>query len=103
LPIQARPGHRFGQFGREHGIPGHVQRLFADLLHAAEDHIVDQRRIGAGAVHERIDDLRREVGRVPILQTSAALPAGGASGRHDIGFSHGVSPYLIVYLVSCFA
>jgi len=43
-----------GQPRGQHGHPGHVAALLADLLHHAPDHVVDPRR-----------------GRIPFLSTSA--------------------------------
>ena len=39
--------------------------LFADLAHAAEDHVLDRGRIDAGAIHQRVHDPCRQIRRMP--------------------------------------
>ena len=77
-----------GPAGGEHGVAGDVHALLADLHHAAHDDVVDDRRVDAGAVDERLQRLGGEVDRVPVLELAVALPERGADGLDDHGGGH---------------
>ncbi len=59
--------------------------LAAHLHDAAHDHVVDERRIEAVALLERLQHLGGEVGGMPAGELSVALAAGGADGVDDDG------------------
>jgi hypothetical protein len=48
-----------------------VTGLRADGVHAAEHHVVDGQRVQAGALQQRVDDVRAQVGRVRARQAPA--------------------------------
>ena len=64
LPVHGDAGHRLGQARGQPGGAGDVAGLRADRVHAAEYHVVYGLRVDAGAVQQRPDDVRAEVGRV---------------------------------------
>src|SRR5262249_36711776 len=63
--------------------PADVRARLADLVEAADDHVVDQPRVDASALDERPDRLGREVHGVPVLEPAAAAPEGGPHGVDD--------------------
>ena len=78
------PGTASGRPGRQPRGPRDVARLRPDRVHAAEHHVVDGQRIDAGAVQQRADHVRAEVGRVRAGQPAAPL-GRPASGPHRPG------------------
>jgi hypothetical protein len=69
-----------------------VERLLADLVHAAGDHVVDELRVDAGALRQPGQDQTQEVGRVHTLQAALTPSNGGADGVDDNCFTHGDLP-----------
>ena len=65
-----------------------MEGLLAHLADAAHDHVLDRRRIDAGALDQRIEYFGCHVGGMPVLQRPASFPTGGAGGGDDIGFGH---------------
>ena len=55
------PGTDSGQPARQHGHPGHVEALLADLLDAAPDHVVDHGGVEAVPRHQRVQHVGRKV------------------------------------------
>ena len=80
--------------GIEHGNAGDIAALFAHRRNTAEDHIIDIRRIDAGAVAHRLQHLGAKLDRGDLVQLAvlAALATRRADGIIDIGFDHGHSP-----------
>ena len=91
LAVDRRAGHLLRPAGGEDGVAGDVHALLADLHHAAHHDVVDDRRIDAGAVDERLERLGGEVDRVPVLELAVALAERGADGFDDDGGGHDVS------------
>jgi hypothetical protein len=60
------------------GVTRNVRRLLADLTDASHDDVVDERRICARAVDERIQHFPRKVRGMPSRQSSASPSARGA-------------------------
>ena len=77
-----------GSVGGQHHVAADVEALLADLADAADDDVVDRRRVDAGTRRERIEDFRAQVGRMPVAQRAAAPAACGAQRFDDIGFGH---------------
>ena len=53
LPVGCHRGHRFRQPGRQHGPPGRVRALLADLADGPEDHVIDQGRVDRSRAADR--------------------------------------------------
>ena len=66
------PGTASGRPAASHAVRAMSPGLRADRVHAAEDDVVDGQRIDAGAVQQRPDDVRAQVGRVRAGQAAAA-------------------------------
>ena len=64
LAVDRRARHLLGQAGREPAGAGDVAGLRADRVDAAEDDVLDGRRVDVGALDERLEHVRAEVGRV---------------------------------------
>ena len=82
LPVDGHAGHLLGQPGRQPGGAGDVARLRADGVDAAEDHVVDGGGIDPGALDQRADHVRAEVGRMGAGEPAAA-PADRRTDRVD--------------------
>ena len=91
LAVDGGAGDVLRPAGGEHGVAGDVDALLADLHHAAHDDVVDERRVDAGAVDERLQRLRGEVDGVPVLELAVALPERCADGFDDHGGGHPAS------------
>ena len=76
LAVDGGAGHLVGQAGGEPAGAGDVAGLRADRVDAAEDHVLDRGRIDAGALDQRLERVRAEVGRVHLAQAAAASPTG---------------------------
>ncbi len=66
--IDLHAGCRFGVVGVQHRDAGDVRALLADRRNAAEDHIVDLRRVEIVAVVDRFQHLRRQLQRGDLVQ-----------------------------------
>ena len=86
LAVDRNGRNAVGKLRGHHHVPADVKALLADLLDAADDHVVDGRAVDAGSLDQRIEDGGAEIGRVPVLQRSFALATGGPYGVDDIGF-----------------
>ena len=93
LAVDRHAGHVVGEPGGQPRGARDVAGLRAERVDAAEDHVVDQRGVDAGAIDERFDDVRAEVGRVHRGERAAAPADGRAHGVDDVGLSHGVSVF----------
>ena len=78
-----------GAIANAYNLADGLNGLLAGLADAAEDHVLDQRRVAVGARDQRVEHLGGEVGRVPARQFAVAAAAGGAGGGNDEGFGHG--------------
>ena len=92
LPVDARARHALRQLRSEDGVARDVAGLLADLADAAHDHVVDQRRVGVRALHQCIENLAGEIGRMPVGQPAGFAARGRAHGRDDVGSAHENSP-----------
>ncbi len=73
LAVHGDTGDGLGPSGGQHGGARDVERLLAGLHDAAPDDIVDESRIDPGALHQTVEDLGRQVGRVHTRQSAVAL------------------------------
>src|SRR3546814_15788275 len=88
LPVDGNGGNAVGKPGGEHHVAADMKALLADLADTADDHILDRLRVNVRAVDQRVQHLGAKIGRVPVLERTAAATAGGPPGFDDIGFSH---------------
>ena len=88
LPVDRGAGHALRQFRGHDGVAGDVVGLLAGLHHAAHDHVLDLRGIGARALDQRIQHDGGEIGRMPASETPSLAAAGGAGGGDDISLGH---------------
>ena len=85
LSIDRCAGHTRRQRGGKHHVAPEIGCLRANLANAAEDHIVDQRRVEVAArdpLHQAIDARRPELGWVHLRNAPVAL-AGRGPQRAD--------------------
>jgi hypothetical protein len=87
------PGTSSGSFRGQHRHAADAAALLAGLQHAAHDHVLDQRRVGAAAVDQCVEHLCRQIHRMPTGHTPALAAAGSAGGGDDISFSHDAFPF----------
>ena len=88
LAIDGGAGDALRQPGGEPGGAGDVAGLRTDRVDAAEDDVVDRRRIDLGPLDQRLDRVRAEVGRVDRGEPAAAPPDRGAHRVDDVGLRH---------------
>ena len=86
LAVDRHRRHAVGQRRGEHDVAAEREGLLADLADAADDDVVDRRRIDPGLGDDRVEHRRAEIGGVDAGETAIAAAAGGAAGRDDIGF-----------------
>jgi hypothetical protein len=65
--VNGLPRHRNWEAREQTGHPGYIPIVFARLVGAAEDHVIDQSRIYPGTLHQRLNDVRREVVRAKTI------------------------------------
>ena len=82
-------GHALRQRDDSTQLRADVARLRAALHDATEDHVVDRRRIDAGARDQRIEHLAAEIGRMDRRQTSLVTTARGSNRACDVCCCHG--------------
>jgi hypothetical protein len=73
---------------------GRCRRLRADGVHAAEDDVIDRRRVDARAGQQRPDDVRAEIRRVRTGQPAATAADRRLDGIHQERLGHDGSPRL---------
>ena len=86
--VHRLPGDLDGQSGEERGHPGHVPVVLARLVRAAEDDVLDRRRVDARAVDDGPDGKRRKVVGSDIPERAAVPADGGADGADDPGVAN---------------
>ena len=79
---------RLGPACGQHRVAPDVARLVADLRDAAPHHVVDDLGVHARALHQRVEDDRRQIGGVHVGQSAVALADGRAHRLDDYGFTH---------------
>jgi len=94
LTIDGGAGHRLGPTGSENRVAGHVDALLAHLHDAAHDDVVDDARVDAGVALQRLEHLRHEIDRVPVLQLPVTTAEWGSDGIDDHRVVHAV---IVVY------
>lgn len=72
--------------------PRLVAGLRAEGVDATEHHVVDRVRVDAGALDERPDRVRAEVGRVHLGEPAVAPADRRADRVDDVGLGHVVTP-----------
>src|SRR6266498_1357842 len=70
-----------------HALKALMDRVGIDPA-LVEDVVLDERGIDADAIHERLERVGAEVGRMDLGQRSALLADGGADGVDDECFTH---------------
>jgi hypothetical protein len=90
-PRTAQPIHRLARdFDRQpceqQRHAGHVAVVFAGLVGAAQNHVVDARRIDARALHDRLDGDGGQIVGAHLREAAAVL----ADGRPQRGVDQGV-------------
>ncbi len=88
LAIDAGGGHAFGKLGSQHGVARDIDRLFAHLADTAHDDIFHQGGIDLRAIHQRVQNLGREIHGVPACETATLFSARRARGRNNVSFRH---------------
>ena len=63
------------QTANERAGAGDVAGLRSDLVAAAEDDVLDRARVDSGAVHERVERVRPQVGGVEVGESPAPAPS----------------------------
>ena len=89
----AQPVHRLSrdfpwQPGQQDGHPSNVPVVFASLIRAPENYVVDARGIDRGPFDRGTDGNRREVIGAHIGERSPSPPDGGSDRRQDHRVSH---------------
>ncbi len=85
--LTVRPATSTGRPGEEERHPRHVAVVLARLVGAAEDDVLDDRRVDPGPVDERPDDEGREVVRADRGERAAVPPDRRADGVDDPGIA----------------
>jgi hypothetical protein len=80
------PRDVLGQPTDERARAGDVARLRADRVEAAEHDVVDGVRVDLRALHQRLDHVAAQVGRVDLGQAAPASAHGRADGFDDERF-----------------
>src|SRR5699024_4217331 len=89
LAVDGGAGHVQGHAGGQPRGAADVAGLGADGVDAAEDHVVDDLGVDAGALDDGPDDVRPQVGRVLAGQASATLADGRADVVETVGVAAG--------------
>ncbi len=66
LAVDGHGGDRLWKRGCEHHVATYVEALLADLPDAADDDVVDRRRVDPRALDERVEYGRAQIDRVPV-------------------------------------
>ena len=88
LAVDRRGADRLRPAGDEHRLPADVQRLLADLGHAAHLHVLDLAGLDVEPVDEAVQDLRRELVGADLGERAAAPPDRGANRIDDERVTH---------------
>ena len=91
LRLIVTPAVSFGQSGDQRRDPRDVVPLLPLLLNAAPAHVLDRSRVDAGALHQRLDDVRRQVVGADVAIVSLVrgrAPDRRAGGVDDHGLAH---------------
>ena len=89
LTVDGGTGDGLGKAGGQPCRASDVTGLRANVVDAAEDHVVDGHRVQVVALHHFADDVGAEVGRVHLGQAASPLAGGGPDGVDDISLGHG--------------
>ena len=77
VTLHNRATHLDGQAGQQPGVAGHTAAVFARLIGAANDMIVQQCGVYASLVQQLSYDLRQQVIRTDARQRPRLLAEGG--------------------------
>ncbi|GAA0249534.1 hypothetical protein GCM10010492_56990 [Saccharothrix mutabilis subsp. mutabilis] len=90
LPVHSGGGHRLGKPGGEHGVPGGVHRLLANLINTPPDHIVNHPGLNPGTLHNGPKHMGKQVHRMHPGQrpTNLALPNRRPNRRNHHRIPH---------------
>ena len=86
-PVDRQPAHLDREVGEQQGHPRDVAVVLAGLVGAAQDHVLDERRVDAGAVDDRAQDDGREVVRADARERAAVAADRRADGLDDPGLA----------------
>src|SRR5439155_15242777 len=96
LPVDGGAHHRLGEAGGQGGVAPDVERLLADLHHAAHDHVLHEGGIEVVAADEGPEGLRGEINRVRVLQLAVPATNGRPDGVDDDGGRHVSAPIVVL-------
>ncbi len=82
VAVDLHAGHRVREAGGEDRVAGDIAARLADRIDAAEDHVVDRRRVEIVAVADRAQRARGEHGGRDFVQRAVLLAA--AARRADM-------------------
>lgn len=83
LSVDGDAGDLLGQSGRQPAGAGDVTGLRSDGVEAAEDHVLDGRRVDSGPLDEGLDDMGAEVGGVDGGRVLPCVEADRSAYRFD--------------------
>src|SRR3546814_15414890 len=89
LPVDGNGGNAVGKPGGEHHVAADMKAFLAALADTADDHHLDRPRVNVRSVDPRVPHLGAKIGRVPVIESTAAATAGGPTGIAEIGFTPG--------------
>ena len=92
LPVDGCRRDLLGKPGGEPRVPADVDGLLPDLRDTARDVVLDQPRVDAGPLHERLEHGAQQVDRMGAGEAALALPDGAPDCLDDDGLTHGPSP-----------
>ncbi|MCY1505121.1 hypothetical protein D9M68_393180 [compost metagenome] len=94
-PVDRRSGYRFGQPREQGSHARDVAVVFACLVGAAKNNLIDRlSRNGRNARQRLADHVGRKIVRARARQRAAIATDGRADAADDIGFTHGICPCL---------
>ena len=88
LPVYGHARHMLRQPGGQPAGAGDVPGQRADGVNAAEHHIFVVVRRHLIALHQSLERMTAQIGRVQLVQPAPAPPRGGAQGVNDVGLGH---------------
>ena len=91
LAVDRAGSHGLGPAGDEQGDAADVERLLADLRHAAHLHVLHLARVDVDPLHETVQRSRREIVRADVGQRPVPLADRGANRLDDEGVAHEVT------------
>ena len=88
-PVDGQAADLDREAGEEHRHPGDVAVVLAGLVGAAEDDVLDERRVDAGAIDDGAQHERGEVVGADAGERAAVATDRGPDGLDDPGLADG--------------